>query len=141
MRFLCVGIVAMGLAACDPRIESHGRTVDTAELNQILPGESTKIDVLSSLGQPSFEGAFESGKIYYVSQVMIEPAGGKKTTQSRTLVAFSFDENDIVTAIDVTDESSGNVIAHIDAKTPTPGDRFGVADQIFANLKKRRAEE
>ncbi len=141
LRFLIVGLAILALTGCDARIESHGHSIDQVELNDIQPGESTRIDVFSVLGQPSFEGAFGSGKIYYVSQIMIEPAGGKKTTQSRTVIAFSFDENDIVSAIDITDETTGNLVAHIDAKTPTPGDRFGVVDQIFSNLKRRRIEE
>ena len=140
-RILALVIVMFGLAACEARIASHGHSVDNAELDQIELGVSTRVDVLAGLGQPSFEGSFGANKLYYVSQIMIEPAGGKKTTQSRTVLAFSFDEQDVLTSLDVTDETTGNTVAHLDAKTPTPGDTFGLVDQIFSNLKRRRATE
>ena len=43
--------------------------------------------------------------------------------------------------IDLIDEKSGIDVAHIDAKTPTPGDTFNAIEQIFLNLKRRRAAE
>lgn len=139
-RLLALFATLFALGACEARIASHGHTVDTSELSQIEVGVSTKVDVLASLGQPSFAGSFGANKLYYVSQTMIEPAGGKKTTQSRTILAFAFDESDLLTSLDVTDETTGNVVAHLDAKTPTPGDNFGIIDQVFSNLKKRRSE-
>lgn len=140
-RLLALLVVLFGLGACEARIASHGHSVDAAELGQVEVGVSTKVDVLASLGQPSFAGSFGANKLYYVSQTMIEPAGGKKTTQSRTILAFAFDDEDVLLSLDVTDETTGNLVAHLDAKTPTPGDNFGFIDQIFSNLKKRRSEK
>jgi len=39
------------------------------------------------------------------------------------------------------DEATGKLVLHLDEKTPTPGDNLGVIDQIFSNLKRRRAQE
>ena len=39
------------------------------------------------------------------------------------------------------DEKSSLNVAHIESKTPTPGDTFGVVEQIFSNLKRRQATE
>ena len=93
------------------------------------------------LGRPSFEGAFDSRKIYYASQIMELPAGGIKKTKSRVIYAFSFDVNNKLQKIDLIDEKSGLNVAHIDSKTPTSGDTFGVIEQIFSNLKRRQATE
>jgi hypothetical protein len=41
--------------------------------------------------------------------------------------------------IDLIDEKSGLNVAHIESKTPTPGNTFGVAEQIFSNLKRQQA--
>jgi outer membrane protein assembly factor BamE (lipoprotein component of BamABCDE complex) len=131
-------LCCFALSACESKISSHGHAIDEAGLNEIKIGETTRIDLLASLGQPSFEGAFNSGKLYYVSQLMVEPAGGKKETKTRQLFAFTIDENNVVTAVDLIDESNGKTVLHLDEKTPTPGDNFGVIDQIFSNLKRRR---
>lgn len=136
-RVAIIAAIGLGLAGCEARITSHGQTVDANEVDQIVPGETTRFDLESILGRPSIEGAFGSGKVYYISDVMIEPAAGKKRNSSRTMFIFTLDKDDIVREIEVRDETSGNVIAHLDDKTPTPGDTFGIAEQLFSTLRRR----
>ena len=93
------------------------------------------------LGRPSFEGAFDSRKIYYASQIMERQVAGINKTKSRVIYAFSFDANNDLQKIDLIDEKSGLNVAHIDAKTPTPGDTFNAVEQIFVNMKRRSTAE
>lgn len=134
---LFVGLLALTLAACESRISSHGHAIDASELDQIIPGETRLADLQAMLGKPSFEGAFESGKIYYVSEVMIEPPAGVKRATTRTLIVISLDDAKTVSAIEVRDETSGNTIAYLDEKSPTPGDTFGVTEQLFSTLRRK----
>ena len=127
-------------AACGERVASHGHLIDAYDLEDIVIGETTKTDILFTLGKPSFEGAFNSGKIYYVAQNMVQPAGGRKDTVTREIFTFVFDESDLLKDIIVTDETTGIAIATLSAKTPTPGAEFGVIDQIFSNIRRRNAE-
>ena len=126
---------------CESRISSHGHSIDEAELAKIELGTITKSDLIFILGKPSFDGAFGSGKSYYVSQTMEEPVAGINETTSRTIVMFTIDNEDIIRAVDVLDETSGVSIVHINEKTPTPGNTYGAIDQLFKNLKRRRATE
>ena len=135
---MLTGLIIIILGGCESTNMTHGHSIDETNLEKIQIGESTRIDLLDSFGKPSFKGAFNSGKIYYVSQYMIEPAGGKKRTKTRQIIAFTLDANDIVTAINLIDETSGKSVLYLDEKTPTPGDNFGAMDQVFANLKRRR---
>ena len=130
-------IAAVTLAACEATISPHGHSVDSTELDQIIPGETNLVDLANVLDKPSFEGAFDSGKVYYLSEVMIEPPGGRKRISTRSLIIISFDDADIVTDIEVRDESSGKTIAYLDERSPTPGDNFGVTEQIFSNLRRK----
>ena len=139
--FGLLGMVLMSLAACESRISTHGHSIDEAELAKIELGKSKKSDLIFILGKPSFDGAFGSGKSYYVSQTMEEPVAGINETTSRTIVMFTIDNDDIIRAVDVLDETSGVSIVHINEKTPTPGNTYGVIDQLFKNLKRRRATE
>ena len=127
------GLVAGG---CESRVYTHGNQLDPASLAKVEPGKSRLIEVQALFGRPSATGAFDSGKIYYIAQTMEEEPGGKKLTVSRTLVAFSYDERGVITAIDITDEESGRNIYHRDEKTPTPGDTFGVIEQMFTNVRR-----
>ena len=134
---LAVAMLAFTIASCESRISSHGHAVDATELNQIIPGETRLADIQAILGRPSFEGAFESGKVYYISEVMVEPPGGRKRASERTLIVISLTSEDIVSAIEVRDETSGNTIAYLDKRSPTPGDTFGVAEQLFSTLRRK----
>ena len=139
---LGIGIFCLGfLAGCGERISEHGHIIDQGEMDTIKIGQTNRADIIGMLGRPSFEGAFDSQKIYYASQIMELRVAGIKKTKSRVIYAFSFDTNNTLQEIDVTDEKSGLNVTHIDAKTPTPGDTFGVAEQIFSNIKRRQAAE
>jgi len=125
------------LAACAPRFSTHGHQVDPFQLEQISIGSSTKVDVLDELGKPSFTGAFDENKLYYVSQHMRQAAAGKSETIEREIYIFSFDESGKLAQIDIKDETTGITVVTLDAVTPTPGDGYGVVEQAFANLRRR----
>jgi len=136
-RMSVILLAGVMIAGCEARIAPHGHSVDSTELDQIIPGTTTYADLRGILGRPSFEGAFDSGKVYYLSEVMIEPPGGRKRISTRTLIVITLDESDFVSEIELRDESSGNTIAYLDEKSPTPGDNFGVTEQIFSTLRKK----
>jgi outer membrane protein assembly factor BamE (lipoprotein component of BamABCDE complex) len=139
---LGIGIFCLGfLAGCGERISEHGHIIDQGEMDTIKIGQTNRADIIGMLGRPSFEGAFDSQKIYYASQIMELRVAGIKKTKSRVIYAFSFDPNNTLQKIDLIDEKSGLNVTHIDAKTPTPGDTFGVIEQIFSNIKRRQAAE
>ena len=79
-----------------------------------------KTDILFALGQPSFEGAFNSGKIYYNNQIMIKEVAGKNKVSDRTLFIFTFDNSNILQEIEVRDQSTDLQIAKIDKSHPRP---------------------
>ena len=134
-----LGLAALG--ACGDRISSHGHIINENELKQINIGTTTKADILDMLGQPSFDGAFDIQKLYYSSQVMLQPVASAKQTLQRIVYIFTLDDNNILESIDLINKKDGLKIAHIDDKTPTPGDTFGVLEQVFSNLKRRPSEE
>ena len=134
-----LGLAALG--ACGDRISSHGHIINENELKQINIGTTTKADILDMLGQPSFDGAFDTQKLYYSSQVMLQPVASAKQTQQRTVYLFTINNDNILESIDLINKEDGLQIFHIDDKTPTPGDTFGVLEQVFSNLKRRQSEE
>ena len=144
IRFALFFVASLGLAAvggCGDRISSHGHIINENELKQINIGTTTRADILDMLGQPSFKGAFDTQKLYYSSQVMLQPVASTKQTQKRIVYIFTLDDKNILQSIDLIYKEDGLQIAHIDDKTPTPGDTFGILEQVFSNLKRRKVEE
>ena len=139
---LCISIFCLGLlAGCGERISEHGHVINQAEMDTIKIGQTNRADIIDMLGRPSFEGAFDSRTIYYASQIMELQVAGINKTKSRVIYAFTFDAGNALQRIDLIDEKSGLNVAHIDSKTPTPGDTFGVFEQNFSNIKRRQAAE
>ncbi len=144
IRFALFFVASLGLAAvggCGDRISSHGHVINENELKQINIGTTTRADILDMLGQPSFKGAFDTQKLYYSSQVMLQPVASTKQTQKRLIYIFTLDNKNILESIDLINKEDGLQVAHIDDKTPTPGDTFGILEQVFSNLRRRQAEE
>ena len=144
LQFVLSFVASLGLAAlgaCGDRISSHGQIINENELKKINIGTTTKADILDMLGQPSFDGAFDTQKLYYSSQVMLQPVASAKKIQQRIVYIFTLDNNNILESIDLINKKNGLKIAHIDDKTPTPGETFGVLEQVFSNLKRRQSEE
>ncbi len=132
---MATAISAVLLTGCSSTILSHGNQLNPTNLSKVEPGRTRLIELEALFGRPSVEGAFDSGKVYYVSQVMEEKPGGRKTVISRTIITFSIDESGIVDAMDINDAATGRNIYHLDARTPTPGDNYGVLEQIFRNVR------
>ena len=144
IRLALFFVASLGLAvvgACGDRISSHGHIINENELRNINIGTTTRVEILDILGRPSFTGAFNSQKLYYSSLVMLQPIASTKQIHKRIVYIFSFNNKDTLQSIDIIDKKDGFKIAHIDDKTPTPGDTFGIVDQLFSNLKRQQAKE
>ena len=131
--------LAMSLSlfsGCSSQISTHGHILEQANLDLLVPGETSLKDVLIMFGKPSFDGAFGSGKIYYNNQVMKTEVAGHLETVNRTLLVLTLDENNILQALEIRSIVDDITVTKLEAKTPTPGDNYGVAEQIFSNIRK-----
>ena len=140
LSFALFCLASLGLAAmsgCGDRISSHGHVINESELKQITIGTTTKADIVQLLGHPSFAGAFDTQKLYYSSQVMLQPVASVKQTQRRLIYIFTLNKNNVLEEIDLIDKDDGLTIAHIDDKTPTPGDTFGTLEQVLINIRRQ----
>ena len=140
-RIFAYGLTAIALTAlvsggCSSRVYNHGNQLDPLSLSKVEPGKTRLIEVEALFGKPSATGAFDSGKVYYITQIMEEKPGARKETINRTIVAFSYNDTGLITAIDITDEQTGLTIFHRDEKTPTPGNTYGILEQMFRNVQR-----
>lgn len=123
-------------SGCSSKISTHGHTLEKAKLDLLVPGETSLSDILILFGKPSFDGAFGSGKIYYNNQVMETEVAGHSKTVSRTLLILTIDKKEILQNLEIQSIDDDIEVTKLDAKTPTPGDNYGLAEQIFSNIGK-----
>jgi len=130
---LGIGLMTM-VSACGSQLSQHGNSLDPIALERLEIGATRQVEIEAMFGKPSARGAFDSGRIYYISQVMIKAPAQKTTLQERTVVAFTFDDNDVLEAIEFTNQDDGKTVYYVDSTTPTPGDTFGLFEQILGNI-------
>ena len=133
--FIILFLAAL-LAACESTVTTHGRLIEQADLNKLELGQTTRAETLAILGKPSFEGAFQSGRLYYNNQKMEQKVAGVTATIDRQLVILIYDNNNTLQEIEIRDKNTDQEIVKLDAKTPTPGDTLTLIDQIFTNLRR-----
>ena len=128
-------------SACEAITTTHGRLIEPAELDRLELGVTTQAETIAILGPPSFEGAFNSGRLYYNNQKMEKRVGGETLTIERELMIFIFDNDNRLQGIEIRDKTSDKKIVKLESKTPTPGDTLTIVDQIFSNLRRRNIDE
>ena len=69
-KFAFLFILMIVVSACEAIVTTHGRLIEPAELDKLELGVTTQAETISVLGRPSFEGAFNSGRLYYNNQKM-----------------------------------------------------------------------
>ncbi len=124
-------------SACESQVTSHGHLIELSALEKVEIGKTSRTEILSLLGKPSFEGAFDTSRLYYNSQKVEKVIAGHPQTIERQLLVLTFDNNDLIESLEVRDESTDQQIVKLDASTPTPGDTVTLIDQIFSNLRRR----
>ena len=137
--FLFISMIVV--SACEAVITTHGRLIEPAELDRLELGETTQEETIAILGPPSFEGAFNSGRLYYNNQKMEKVVGGETLTIERELIVFIFDNNNRLQGIEIKDKNSDKKIVKLESKTPTPGDTVTIVDQIFSNLRRKNTDK
>ena len=133
-------ILMIVVSACEAITTTHGRLIEPAELDRLELGVTTQAETIAILGPPSFEGAFNSGRLYYNNQKMAKRVGGETLTIERELMILIFDSNSRLQGIEIRDKTSDKKIVKLESKTPTPGATLSIVDQMFSNLRRNNVD-
>ena len=136
--------MALGLSACESRLNTRGNLLDPERIADIRPGELSRDEVAEILGSPSSITPFGSDTWYYISQrtetfAFFSP----KVIESQILV-ISFNKDGKVVKVDTLGLEQGQFINPIERTTPTHGNKLTVIEQMIGNLgrfKKKRTQK
>ena len=133
-------ILMIVVSACEAITTTHGRLIEPAELDRLELGVTTQAETIAILGPPSFEGAFNSGRLYYNNQKMGKRVGGETLTIERELIVLIYNSDDRLEGVEMRDKNSDKEIVKLEAKTPTPGNTLTIVDQLFSNLRRKNVD-
>lgn len=138
--FSRIGVVAATLAvgsmlgACSPTIRNHGYAPLEEDLTQIRVGQDTRGSVRRKIGRPGGTGIFTDDGWYYVASQVEHLAYYEPEVIDRRVVAITFDQQDVVVAVNQYGLDDGRVVDLETQVTPTYGRDLTILEQAFGNL-------
>ncbi|MBN8521233.1 MAG: outer membrane protein assembly factor BamE [Alphaproteobacteria bacterium] len=128
--FLVLGLM---MAACTPTQATRGNMVDPDRMAELVPGISTRQNVLQTLGSPTTVAPFDDTIWYYIGQKTEQRGVLDPEVIEQKVVVVAFTPEGTVELVEPIDASQINVpIAR--RKTPTGGNEVTVMQQLMGNL-------
>ena len=131
-----VVIAVAGLAqGCVSVRTNHGYVLERGETALTArEGIDTKDSVLAKYGEPSLIGTFDRNAWYYLHSRDSSRAFFKPKVQDRTVVAFRFDDDGVVSAVENIKFDEGYKVGMISRTTPTRGKELSFWEQLLGNV-------
>lgn len=129
-----VALMATQIAACTPRVATHGNLLTQSKIAEISPETSLRADVSRIWGPPSAVAPFDDKTWYYIGEVTSQTGIFAPEVKERQVVQVNFDENDTVTQVAMLDPEQAQKIDYASRRTPTAGREFTAFQQFVGNL-------
>ncbi len=130
-----LSLLALGTAACSPTVAQRGNLLEDYQLAEIKVNESTRSDVLRSVGSPTTQSTFDPDVWYYIGQEMEKRGILDPEVVKERIVLVAFNDDGYVEAIQDIDRERLNVPYSKD-QTQTRGNEVTVMQQFLGNLGK-----
>lgn len=127
-------IALLMLGACSPTVSNHGYRLDSARMDQIRPGVTSREEVQRLLGSPSTRATLEDATWYYVAQRTERANFYSERLVDQEVVAIRFDPRGIVERIDRSGLETAQAVVPADEKTPTRGNELTLLEQVVSNI-------
>ncbi len=130
---LPVALLAL-LAACEPTVASRGNILEPEKLAGITPGTSTREEVASRLGTPTYVSTFDDKIWYYIGRQTKQYSFLDPEVTEQKAVEVTFDDEGVVKTVQNLDLSQAEDITPVSRTTPTYGRDDTLIQQLLGNL-------
>ncbi len=130
------GPLVFGLTACESVPAYRGYRLDSANVDAVKVGISTREDVEKALGSPSFTGAFDPKVWYYIGRHTEQTSFFTPEVKDQTGLEVRFDESGTVAAVTPLAPSDRPTLEGVDRSTPTYGHDTTFWEQLLGSLRR-----
>lgn len=131
---LAAVLVLSGCAVFGPSPMPRGSLVEPDDYNQLVPGTSTRSDVVDLMGSPTTKGAFDDNTWIYVSMTTHLVPMDFPHISKQQVVVLKFGEAGTLDSIRTLNRKDAIPVAMVSTTTPTPGTKINVFQQILGNV-------
>lgn len=114
--------------------QARGAQVDPDQLDQLVPGISTRKDVQALLGTPTAKASFDDSIWLYIAQVTYPVIAATQGVRSQHVFAMTFDNNGVLTQIAQKDKADALPVQVVSRTTPSPGSEASFMQQLIGNI-------
>ena len=125
-------ILSFFLSSCAPVIKPHGYQLeDILSQKDPVNGTSSKVDLIESFGSPSVKIEDIDNVWLYITTTKEKKVFSKDEFQNQVILAFRFDDNDILISQEIFDNNKILDIKHNKNRTYDYGTEYSVLDQLY----------
>lgn len=132
-------LLATMLAGCSviaSKSQVRGNKVDPDVLKELVPGTSTRADVISLIGSPTAKAVFDDNTWYYITETTYPRIGRVLGVEDQEVVVMTFGANGGLRTVRSLDESAGKPVQVVARSTPSPGSEASFMQQLLGNVGK-----
>lgn len=134
MRIILFSTVFALLAGgCTATEATRGNIVEDYRMSEVVPGVSSRTNVLKSLGSPTTTAPFDDNVWYYIGQKTEKRGIFDPKVVEEKVVVVAFNGEGVVDTIEEVDAGQTN-IPRVRRKTPTSGNDITVMEQLIGNV-------
>ncbi len=113
---------------------TRGNMVDRADLQELIPGISTRADATSLLGTPTAKASFNDNEWIYIGQVTQPRVAQTTAVRKQKVVILTFDDKGVLRGLRELDGKDGQPLAMVATTTPSPGAHSSFLQEILGNI-------
>jgi outer membrane protein assembly factor BamE (lipoprotein component of BamABCDE complex) len=138
LRLLSAGVttilLASGCSWLGPPPQVRGNRVAVEQLQELVPGTSTRADVTALIGSPTTRAPFDDNTWIYVSEVTQPRIGRTLGVLDQHVVVLSFNEQGVLREVQTRGRDDALPVAVVERTTPSPGTEASFLQQLFGNI-------
>lgn len=112
----------------------RGNKIDADQMKELIPGVSTRNDVMAAVGSPTQRATFDDNTWLYISEVTRPRIGGTQAVEDQRVVVLTFDGKGVLSAIKTKNADDSVPVAMVDRTTPSPGSEASFLQQLLGNI-------
>jgi outer membrane protein assembly factor BamE (lipoprotein component of BamABCDE complex) len=121
-----------GFLSYPPQV--RGNMIEPDTMKQLVPGTSTRKDVVALMGSPTAKATFDDNTWLYIAEVTKPVIAGTQTVLDQQVVALTFDPQGVLRNVATRTADDGKPVSMAGGATPSPGSEATFMQQLLGNV-------
>lgn len=114
--------------------QMRGVHLDSAQMQQLVPGTTTRADVTSLIGSPTAHATFDDNTWIYIGEKTRPRIGQVLGEETQNVVVLTFDQNGTLQSVKNLNRKDAKPVQFANRATPSPGSSASILQQLFGNI-------